>query len=332
MNKPKIICLTPVKNEAWILNRFLKCTSTWADHIIIADQNSTDGSREIALSFPKVILIENPSPDFNEAERQQLLVLAARKIPGKRILITLDADEILSGNFHNSCEWITILNSPIGTVFQFQWINLLPDMTSCWIPDIKFHWGFVDDGLTLNEDNVIHNTRIPIPDKPTKVCLHDIKVIHYQYTDWKRMLSKHRWYQCLERIHYPTKSSIDIFRQYSHMHAIPSNQKTSLQNKWFFYYENQGIDMTSTHIDSEYWWDKEVIKLITQNSTPKFDNLFIWDYNFRSLLEKRNISLSNSPSLIYWIIKFWLKNTQRHKVTPFIKFVDYLLKIIFYPN
>ena len=36
----KIICLTPVKNEGWILERFLKCTSLWADYIIIADQSS----------------------------------------------------------------------------------------------------------------------------------------------------------------------------------------------------------------------------------------------------------------------------------------------------
>jgi glycosyltransferase involved in cell wall biosynthesis len=46
--KPTIICLTPVKNEAWLLDRFLQATSLWADFIIIADQMSTDGSQEIA--------------------------------------------------------------------------------------------------------------------------------------------------------------------------------------------------------------------------------------------------------------------------------------------
>ena len=31
--RPKIICLTPVKNEEWILRRFLRLASLWADHI-----------------------------------------------------------------------------------------------------------------------------------------------------------------------------------------------------------------------------------------------------------------------------------------------------------
>ena len=66
---PKIICLTPVLNEAWILDRFIRCASLWADHIIIADQGSTDGSREIAQRYDKVIFIDNKKTgDFNEMQ------------------------------------------------------------------------------------------------------------------------------------------------------------------------------------------------------------------------------------------------------------------------
>ena len=45
---PLMIVMTPVRNEAWVLPAFLESTSRWADYIIIADQMSTDGSREIA--------------------------------------------------------------------------------------------------------------------------------------------------------------------------------------------------------------------------------------------------------------------------------------------
>jgi hypothetical protein len=110
MERPKLICLTPVLNEAWILERFLKCTSLWADHIIIADQRSTDGSREIARRCPKVTLIDNRSEVFNEPERQQMLLAEARRIPGAKILLALDADEFLTANFLTSPEWET--NSP----------------------------------------------------------------------------------------------------------------------------------------------------------------------------------------------------------------------------
>ena len=71
MSKPLIICLVPVKNEAWILDRCLATASTWADVIIVADQMSTDNSREIALKYPKVQLIENPSVSFCRKNRNR---------------------------------------------------------------------------------------------------------------------------------------------------------------------------------------------------------------------------------------------------------------------
>ena len=104
-NNATLVCLTPVKNESWILHRFLKSASLWADHIIIADQNSTDNSREIALQYSKVILIENNAEEFNEPERQKLLIDKAREIEGKRVIIALDADEMLTSNFLTSPEW-----------------------------------------------------------------------------------------------------------------------------------------------------------------------------------------------------------------------------------
>ena len=56
MNKPLHVVMTPVRNEAWVLRAFLEATSLWADYIIIADQMSTDGSREIAGNSPTRVL------------------------------------------------------------------------------------------------------------------------------------------------------------------------------------------------------------------------------------------------------------------------------------
>ena len=116
MDKPYIICLIPVKNEAWILDRCLQTASLWADKIIVADQMSDDGSPEIAVKYSKVQLIRNTSAQFNEPERQKLLIDAARKIPydGKKLLIALDADEMLTANLLDSPEWQTILDAPVG--------------------------------------------------------------------------------------------------------------------------------------------------------------------------------------------------------------------------
>ena len=121
MDKPLIICLTPVKNEAWILDKFIQCASLWADCIIIADQMSTDGSRDIALKYPKVRLIDNDSEAFNEPERQKLLVDAARQIHfngQRRLLISLDADEFLTSNFQETTVLHVYSNYQISNRFD----------------------------------------------------------------------------------------------------------------------------------------------------------------------------------------------------------------------
>src|SRR5204862_1611085 len=43
----KVIALVPVRNESWILEHSLACWSAFCDVIIVSDQESTDGSRDI---------------------------------------------------------------------------------------------------------------------------------------------------------------------------------------------------------------------------------------------------------------------------------------------
>src|SRR4051812_45117660 len=116
-SRPQVVCLTPVKDEAWILERFLAAASVWADHIVVADQGSTDGSRTIAARFEKVKLVENKSEGYDEGARQRLLLETARAVvPGPRVLIALDADEALTAGATASPEWRRILESAPGTV------------------------------------------------------------------------------------------------------------------------------------------------------------------------------------------------------------------------
>ena len=117
----KLICLTPVRNEAWVLERFLQCASVWADHIVVADQISDDGSREIAARHPKVILVDNPASDYNEGERHRLLFERARQIPAaRRVMIALDADEVLSADWEQSDEWAMLRSAKPGTAIRFE--------------------------------------------------------------------------------------------------------------------------------------------------------------------------------------------------------------------
>jgi glycosyltransferase involved in cell wall biosynthesis len=332
MTKPAVICLTPIKNEALILHRFLKCASIWADHIIIADQNSTDGSQEIALSFPKVTLIENNSQAFNESERQKMLIEAARQISGPRLLIALDADEILTGNFSEFPEWQTLLEALPGTLIEFEWINILPGFTSYWSPKNWYYpLGFMDDGSD-HIGNIIHSPRVPEPPQAPRIRLQRIKVLHYQYLNWQRNKIKQRWYQCYERLNKPQTRLVKIYRMYHQMDAFPQQEIYPLAQEWLSAYENQGIDMTSLYLNAVSWQEQELVEWISKYGTQKFKQIAIWDVNWSEIAQKYNIhpncDYQDPRNSIDKIIHSWLKQTQAIKNNFFVRLVDKLLMFL----
>lgn len=283
MGRPLVICLTPIKDEAWILERFLKCASVWADHIVIADQQSSDESKDIARSFPKVTLIENKSESFNEPERQQLLIGEARKFPGPKILLTLDADEFLSSNFLTSPEWETILRSPEGTVIRFQWLEVFADTSGlCYF---RFPWdppiGLVDDG-SAHKGSAIHSVRVPWKAGAVTLMPTQIKLLHYCLLDRERFQSRIRWYQCFEYLN-ANKRPINLYRFYHQDLSVAPNAIAPVPKEWLEGYEQHGIDMSSVRRQGAYRWDQEVLQMFEKYGTARFKRLGIWDANWTQL-------------------------------------------------
>lgn len=310
------ICLTPVKNEAWILDKFLRATSLWADYIIIADQNSTDGSIEIAKKFDNVILVNNPSSQYNEVERQKLLLNEARKIKGKRLLITLDADELFTADFQHTDEWQQILNAKEGDVFGFEWINIMPGFTKAWINEGPFPWAMIDDGAE-HSGKQMHNPRIPITKNTKIIPLKEIKVLHLQYLNWARMKSKHNYYQCLERIKYPTKTPVEIYRMYHHMNNISKYDLIDVSIGWIKDYENNGINLDQLAIKERYWFDDETEKLFHQYGTNLFKRESIWDYEW---------AVKDPRNFIDKLIHKYLNFSQSYSNSSIVKKIDRQLR------
>ncbi len=304
----KIICLTPVKNESWILDKFIQSASLWADYIIIADQYSDDGSQEIAKKYEKVIFVENKSKEFNEPERQKLLISEARKIEGKKLLIALDADEILSGNAWETEEWEEMLNAPEGTVFKFKWPFIYKDFKRYWSGEkATMPFAFMDDG-TEHKGEKIHSVRIPYPKNAKIKEINEFSIMHYQFTDWERMQSKHRWYQCYERINFPKKSIISIYRMYHHMDLVDEKDMKEIPNEWFENYNDYGIGIRNVTKEKEYRWDKEVDEFIKKYGKSYF----------------KNIDLIGNNTLV---LKY-LRKTQKKSNTIFIRIIDKILRKI----
>jgi len=328
---PTLICLTPVKNEAWILERFLACASTWADHIIVADQQSTDGSREIARSFDKVTLIDNDTPAYDEQARQRLLIDAARAIPvsGQRVLIALDADEILTANWMSSPEWQSAINSDPGTVLGFRWVNVAPNVSGGWLDDDVKPFGYVDDGRP-HRGQKIHSPRVPVHQDSPWLTLEDVRVLHYQYANWDRMESKQRWYQCWERIHNPDKRPITIYRQYNFMHA-DVQQAQPLDDEWLQGYEDRGIDMRGIESQSHYHWDRDVVEMLREHGAGAFEKIAIWDVDWtekgRAMGLDVNGEVADPRDPFTQRVHQWLRKTQAHHSNVLVRGAQKLLQL-----
>ena len=331
MGDRQIVCLTPVKNEEWVLEKFLRCTSRWADKIIIADQLSTDRSVEIANSFKKVTLIRNDSIEYNEGDRQRLLISEARKIPGEKVLVTLDADEIISGNYQSSGEWQELYSAPIGTVFGFKWINLYPDYKRCWIPNIYFPWGFVDDGRSEHIGQRIHSKRMPVPHDAPLVEMEDITVLHLQYTDWERMKSKQRWYQVWEWLHNDERSPTRIYRKYHHMDTIENGDVSPVMDKWFESYVNAGIEIRETITLENYHWDREILSIMEERGAKTLERIPIWEVDWRGIARRQGIEevdrYGDPRALSVRALHWWLEATQRFANRRVVKMTDYGLQV-----
>jgi len=323
-----IICLVPIKDEEWILDKFLKAASLWADRIIVADQGSKDKSRDIAARFEKVILIRNNSDNYNEFERQKLLIDESRKLEGDRhILIALDADEFLTTdkNFEKEIKEIKKLN--MGTVIKFEWDNIKLKDGTYWVAPDKMPFGFVDDG-TKHKGLKIHSPRIPIPENAPFYYPKHIKVMHYQYADWERMKSKHRWYQCWEKINNPNKNSVDIYRQYHHMYSVRKSQLNSIPDEWFYHYDKRGINLKKISSNRRYYWDFLVLDLFKVYGEEYFRSLSIWDYDWSNL--KRNFKQRDPRTILDKIVQSYLSKTQQtYNENKLVGFIDKIIKIVY---
>lgn len=97
----RLVAVSIVKNEADIIEAFVRHTLAWVDHHLVFDHASTDGTREIlgalqAEGLPITLFSDDAPGHLQQARSNHLTRLAARS-HGADWVVPLDADEILSG-------------------------------------------------------------------------------------------------------------------------------------------------------------------------------------------------------------------------------------------
>lgn len=313
-----IACITPIKNEDWIIDTFVKSASKWAGSIIIANQGKvTSKLKKIVRDNPIVHLVQNNSTDLDESFRQKILLSEARKRKNN-IILALDADEVLIFKRDPNKIWREIKSFPSGTMLALDWLNISPDCQRYSLVKKKI-FGVVDDNQALPNDGIIHLERIPQTSSGLIHYVKDIQVIHLQYLDWERMLSKQRWYQILEILLDPSISRIKLYRKYHHMYSWNKNDLHNIPRELAAKINQAGISFPRLLQHSQkqgYWWDQEVVKLVYANNILRFTRI---DFG----LLTKNIYQKNDPrSLFDKLLLNYLKISQAHINRTIIQIID----------
>jgi hypothetical protein len=306
----KKIALIPIKNEDWILFHSLTNISIWADIIIVADQMSTDNSRNICAQFEKVVLIDNSRTEHSNEVRWDLLD-KAREFGTNNLIVCIDADEILSLDFFKE----DFTKYKPGQSFELPWIQL-------WKTPLQYRtdgvWktlskvcAFIDDGEMNYERKFIindHTGRIPhSPFKPIKI---NTPLFHLEYIPFRKNQMKQAWYRCSELI-LGKRNAKRINATYAMSHES-SNIKTS----------DLLIDIKSIYslpedlVVMEYTWhENQIMSWFKEYGITFFEPLDIWYIEKLRIKFKQKTGREPKPQMYpSFILKL---NTIKNKIKNF---------------
>ncbi len=275
MQNPKVICLMPVKNEIAVLPITLNILTQYCDVIIISDQMSTDGSKELYKNFPKVTVIDNPREGHSNQVRWDLLK-KARQYGEGNLILCLDADEYIPVNMFR--KFLNEHDFKVGDSFRFPWIQLWKSLkhynsTGVWYKNYQ-RAAWVDDGITNYDTEVIindHVSRIPQGFLTTCVKVDSTPIIHLQWTFWEKTQYKQALYRCSELVKDP-KRYISINSSYAHSLECAIRKLSTTPEEWIIDYKSQHPSIEP--LDS--WHKQEIYNLFDTQSIEFFEPLEIW--------------------------------------------------------
>jgi hypothetical protein len=186
-------------------------------------------------------------------------------------------------------------------------------------------FGFMDDG-SEHSGEWIHSPRVPARPESPSLQLQDVAVLHLQYTNWGRMESKHRWYQCMERVKSPKRSAIEIYRKYHHMDAVPAEARQAVPASWVVDYRAMGVDIDAATGAEAYPFDREVLRYFERYGVRTFVKEAVWDVDWTSLAAQFGLPkperFSDPRSTVERKLHSWLEWTQSRSKEPLVRWQE----------
>jgi hypothetical protein len=318
----KRFLITPVRNEAHLLEAFIRHHSPLFEHIVIADQQSTDGSWEIANAYPNVIALRNDSQTYDERFRRMIMLSEVeRRHPGA-LVMGLDADEFLlaePADWKARCEeWIR--NHP-GKTIRFHWNYLHPNGADWFIFDQDFCRPVLEGKI---KPGYIHLPRIPLTAE--KLLCDEFPILHLNLYWRRRMQMKVWWYQALEVMN-GADPSIDSLRLYSrnaacsmpHRHSVPEKFEPSIRRI---------LDSLCVEDFWDTWHKNELLEMLASDKDCLLSTIPIWSFPWQTELSAAGLPAHAGPSLRCRLMEWWMQKTNSTYKSAPVRFIDAILRRI----
>jgi glycosyltransferase involved in cell wall biosynthesis len=278
-----LTAIMPARNEGWVLGLSARAALKWCDSIVVLNHASRDETGAIidamAAEFPgRVYGLHIEEDGWAEMSHRQQLLEFARAL-GSTHIAPVDADEVLAGdqlptirerierlrpgqfcgipmrNLHRSIHQYRADNSPFGS--QAGTMLAFADH-----PTLNWH----------AKNGYDHHQRSPYKAQQA-AYFKGSGLLHLQFASWRRLLAKHAWYKCMERLKYPAKSTRDIEKQYSLAPDESGLKLAEVPVEWWTPYAEY---MQHLDLDREPWQEAAVRQMVEQHGADTFAGLNLY--------------------------------------------------------
>ena len=289
----KIICIMPVRNEAWILGLSARAVLMWADELIILDHASSDTSGDIIVELwkeygPRCHGLRDHEPEWQEMKHRQSLLDQARTSGATHIAL-VDADEVLTGNLLPTIRE-DILSAPFKTIFQLPWIQLRGGITEyhsygtwaeqnvsfAFVDRPEYHWA-QRDGYDFHHRHPMGPQMPPFRPIPRKRG----GLMHLQMASERRLKAKQALYKMTEVLRWPGRSTAEeLNNQYNvAVYGQPTWRRdpfvmSKCPKDWWAPYEHL-MQYLKIHLEP-IWQEDEARRLWAEHGPEKFHGLDLY--------------------------------------------------------
>ena len=279
----RITGLLPARNEDWIIGFSLRAHLMWMDDVIVLNHASTDGTGEILRQIQtevgkdRLLIVEHADPVWRDTNQRQRLLELGRQQGGEYFTL-MDADEVLTGNLLPTirglvetlkpAECMTLPWIPIWrSIFRYRTHHQTQGATIAFRDAPLLHWRS-EKGYDQHRRHPYESCHIPQP-----------KVLgggmHFQFTDWRRIVAKHALYKMNELARWPgRKTATQINQQYDATLDESGIKTAPTPLEWFAPYTNI---VGHLRTDIEPWQEAECKRLWKVYGPRVFQGLNLYD-------------------------------------------------------